>query len=159
MPNVEQLFRRVGLEPRIVNGKPFARIGDFEFTHYNYYTVVHGKVPLNVAEELYSTIVGKTDIRADGDAGCRDPKTWVDRITPDGKQAVTKEESDKIRAALATGDGSATIYKAAMETGKYHLVESEEEFLSYPGFITTYHIDSELGVYLFIQALRKHNLI
>lgn len=157
--NVENLFRRCGLEPRNVNGRPFARLGDFEFTHQNYYTVVDGKVPLAVAEELYSTLVGKQDIRVAGHCGCPPPKEWLTRFDPNGKIAINNTESDKVRAAIASKSGVAEIYEAALADGKYVLTDSEEQYNSYPAFITTYHIDSELGLYIFIQTLKQHKLV
>jgi hypothetical protein len=155
--NLDVAFRRVGLAPQDINGKPAVVLGDFTITYYNYYFVVNGNVPLAVAEELYAIEpTGRMDIRSGGDCGCRPPETWAHRIKPNGKEAVAKEESDKILIALSEGS---EIYKAAMKTGKWDLCDSQEEYLSYPAFVSTYHIDSELGLYIFLQILRKHNLI
>jgi hypothetical protein len=156
--DIEKAFRRVGLEPKNINGKPAVILGDFTITFYNYYFIVDGKVPLAVAEELYNEgIVGREDIRSGGDCGCRPPKTWVTRITPSGKIAIKKSESDKIRDAIASEENS--LYKDAMATGKYELTDSENQYDSYPGYIDCYHIDSELGLYIFVQKLKQHQLI
>jgi hypothetical protein len=78
-------------------------LDSFVFTRAWTYWVVEGPVPLSVAEELYTDPVGRTDIRAAGDAGCRPPDT------------VAKQ-----------------------------------------GVVNLYHIDTELGLRVFVDAIRVH---
>ena len=42
-----------------------------------YYWVIKGDVPLEVAEILYSTPLGKKDVRVAGHCGCPPPKEWA----------------------------------------------------------------------------------
>jgi hypothetical protein len=82
------------------------RLGDFVFTRAWTYWVVVGRVPFDVAEELFSDPVGRTDIRVTGHAGCPSPAEWVGVGKP----------------------------------------------------VTSYHIDSEVGLRIFADTLRAHNL-
>lgn len=63
------------------NGKPV-----FEFTRAWYYWVVGGRVPLDVARELYANPIGATDVRVVGHCGCPPPEDWVTIIK--GKRYV-----------------------------------------------------------------------
>ena len=84
----------------------YGQLGDYIFKRAWYYYKVSGDVPLNVAEELYSTLIGKQDIRVVGHCGCPHPSTWAKN-----------------------------------------------------GVIDHYHIDSEVGMYIFVQTLKKHKLV
>jgi hypothetical protein len=65
--------------PYTLIGKlPCKNGGEFKFTRAWYYWVVSGPVPLNVAKVLYSTAVGKRDVRVVGHCGCPPPEEWVE---------------------------------------------------------------------------------
>lgn len=154
--DVETSFRRVGLEPRNINGKPTVILGDFVITFYNYYFVVSGPVPLHVAEELYAIEpTGRTDIRSGGDCGCRPPSTWA--VARNAKKIVVNpEETAKVDEGVKQGS---SIYTSFADNPKYQLCRSNNEYVTFPKFVDTYHIDSELGLYIFLQILKKHKLI
>lgn len=126
------------------------RLGAFTFTRAWYYWVVRGLVPLKVAEELYVDPVGRTDIRVVGHCGCPPPEApWTSRINPaTGRTVVTAEKwNDPIYERH-------TAIKAIRDRD-YEIEESPPQGAI---FVTSYHIDSELGLFIFAQALRRHGL-
>lgn len=127
-----------------------AKIGEFTISFRNYYFVVGGKVPLNVAEELYENRIGRTDIRVAGHCGCPPPAKWT-TTHKDGKEVLVDDEN------LRTfREKHPDLYAELIV--KYEIV-SDEEWETLPKFIDCYHIDSELGLLIFLQILNKHNLI
>lgn len=82
------------------------KLGEFTFTRAWYYWVVKGRVPLAVAQEMYSHPVGRKDIRVDGFSGGIEPR----------KRAVR-------------------------------------------GYIHGYHIDSQEGLNIFVETMKKHGLV
>lgn len=119
------------------------KLGDFKFTRAWYYWIVEGKMPLEKARELFATEVGKTDIRACGHCGCPPPHQWVTRFH-DGKTVTSQEEFDKV---MSYGADFVKMFQQ-----KYCTHPDPE---SLPAFVTSYHIDSELGLYLFAQAVKS----
>lgn len=110
------------------------------------YWVASGEVPIVVARALYEHPVGRTDIRSGGDAGCRPPETWAVWRTFDNRcVASTKEraEFEQLRGLLRDGYEAGYVFSDdPVALGARHVVES-------------YHIDSELGLYLFVEAVQR----
>lgn len=153
---LQRKFTRLGLTPQSINGKLAVVLGKFVITFYNYYFVVNGRVPLNVADELYAIEpIGRTDIRSGGDCGCRPPATWA--TARNGEVIVVSPKETANMEDWAKKDSE--IAKQFIKNPQYQLCHTEEEYAKYPRFVDTYHIDSELGLYLFIQILKKHALI
>lgn len=79
---IEKELRRAKIEIVKIEEKhreevPFTIIGilgDFKFVRLWAYYEVRGPMPSNMAHRLYHDPVGRTDIRVDGDAGCRGPE-------------------------------------------------------------------------------------
>jgi hypothetical protein len=149
-----RLFDRCGIPNKIVNGGVLGRLGAFDFTFRNYYTVVDGKVPLAVAIELYSDLF-KGDIRSGGDCGCRKPSTWATAWNGD-RIVINPKETANVKDGIEKGSD---IYKSLVANPKYQLCDNEEEYATYPKYVDTYHIDTELGVYIFVRTLKQHKLI
>ncbi len=148
-----RLFDRCGIPNKVVNQGVLGRLGVFDFTFRNYYTVVDGKLPLEIANELYNDNF-KGDIRSGGDCGCREPSTWA--CAYNGEIiVVTPKETANVKEGIAKGSD---MMKSFAANPKYQLCESETEYATYPRYVDTYHIDTELGLYIFVQTLRKHNL-
>jgi hypothetical protein len=142
---------RCGLEPIAVDdperwNRWRAELRGFtiEKAYCRWYWVVNGRMPIVEARALYAHPVGKTDIRVDGHCGCPAPGTpWTkwylgDELIipdPDGKQAA---EWDSF--------------------GSQHLLGERPRFERYDvgaaEVVERYHIDSELGLYLFVEAVR-----
>jgi hypothetical protein len=127
-----------------------------EFTRACRYWVVKGKVPIAVAEELYKTPVGKTDIRAGGDCWCVDPKTqanWYCNVT--GKQVLkTLELKEAELYATMKGELGKIGRKILMD----HEFSDDPSTGDTQGFVELYHIDSELGLYMFVQKMKESGL-
>lgn len=134
------------------------RSGPFTFTRAWYYWVVEGKVPLTVAKELYADPVGKTDIRVAGHCGCPAPEApWLEWYDKEGRQLITMKE-----AAKACRDGSKSKFIADAINGFLH--DQSKRFvhnLTEEGeaFVTSYHIDTEVGLRLFVDTIKKHGLV
>lgn len=128
------------------------KLGEFEFTRAWTYWVVDGPVPLEVAEELFADPVGRTDIRATGDAGCRPPSEWTTWLTPDGHEVAPTEQEAPITRIRGTIKDADVVFG--------HLLFSDDPAsLGATQFVTSYHIDSEVGLRVFVDALRAHDLV
>lgn len=122
--------------PQSVTGK----LGDFTFERAWYYWVVSGAVPLAVAEKMYATPVGKKDVRVAGHCGCPPPNEWA--FPSD--EAVAKYLEAKGLQSINYGDLAKACNRGDVEGDR---------------FVTTYHIDSQEGLNLFVKTLKKHNLV
>lgn len=113
-----------------------------EFTMFRLWTywVIDGYVPLNVANILYSTDIGKKNIQVKGDCSCPAPMQWakpkplvlLPQLKRKGKELISQKD---IREMIENGEITGDLY------------------------IDSYHIDSQEGLNLFIETLRKHNTI
>lgn len=120
------------------------QLGRFKFTRAWYYWIVSGKMPLSVAEELYADPIGKKDVRVAGHCGCPAPEhPWIEwednegrRIFPMSKRPKNFKKKD---------ESYPMFFKNPSKAGK--------------GFIPCYHIDSEEGLKLFAEAIRKYQLL
>jgi hypothetical protein len=93
-----------------------------------------------MAKQLYADPVGRTDIRVDGHCGCPPPEppwlTW--RV---GEREVINPSPDDNAMAKRLG----------IDWSEYLIGDPVE--LGAEAFVDTYHIDSELGLYLFARAI------
>lgn len=133
--------------PASITGK----LGPFTFRRAWYSWVVDGPMPLEVARELYADPVGKTDVRAGGDAGCRPPETWADYFDadgrllthdPDGKQAA---EWDRLAPQLLPNAPRPNFVPDAPAVAA-------------KAFVDTYHVDTEIGLRLLVDTIRRYGL-
>lgn len=126
------------------------KLGGFEFDRYWYYWSVEGMVPLEVAKKLYDDPVGKTDIRCNGHCGCPLPEqglTWI----ADGKVIVKTSELAQYEHFESKG----YIPKG---TKDQYIFSDEPEKIG-KAFVDGYHIDTELGLYIFVNALKAAGLV
>jgi len=107
----------------------------FTFTRAWYYWVVSGDVPLKVAKKMYQDPVGKKDIRVAGHCGCPPPEQW----------AFPKVDVLRKRNLL-----SVTFGELAEMCNRGEIKA--------PRFVSTYHIDSQKGLNLFVRTMKKHKL-
>jgi hypothetical protein len=157
-------LRRVGVEafvdpeyrhPEVkttTRGRLKTSLGEFVFSRYWYYWVVHGPTPLAVALALDEHPVGRSDIRVAGHCGCPPPATpWVTWRLPSGQEVADManfEEATRFAKGegVMKGHGQAVLDKFAFS--------DDPAGLGAAGFVDSYHIDSELGLYLFVQAVK-----
>jgi hypothetical protein len=124
----------------------------FEIHRAWYYWVVSGRVPLAVAQEIYADPVGKTDVRVAGHCGCPAPEApWVDWLTDDGKEVISTKDYEECRAM-------GERLKWPPEILAKYAVSDDPPSIAKP-YVTSYHIDSEIGLRLFVDTLRKHGVL
>lgn len=153
MRTFRETMRRLGVDVVTVNGAEVGREGPLVIGFRNYYFTVDGPVPLAIAEALYATPVGRTDIRAKGDAGCRPPATWATYSDADGNELVSDPDGRQARewdAAIASGTG---LGKVLSTLPRPHFVPDAKAAAARAA-VESFHVDSELGMHLLLQALR-----
>lgn len=146
----------------IVRGKPstgevqthlIGKWKNFTFTRAWSYWIVLGKVPIEIARKMYANKVGKTDIRVVGHCGCPPPDEWVRWDDPvSGKRVLATGERKRFTEILEKGPET-VLGKLAKEELERHLFVDNPESEKMVGYIDYYHIDSELGLYIFVQSL------
>ncbi len=158
--SIERELNRCGVEPvhlpnRLQSEVPasiIGKLGKFQFHRAWYYWVVQGSVPLNVAQELYNDPVGKTDIRVAGHCGCPPPEDpWITWRGEDGKKIIPPDQRQEAGRLFEDRND---LLQRFLE--KYNF--SDNPSAEGEGFIESYHIDSEVGLRLFADTLKKHNL-
>ncbi len=148
-----ETMSRLGVEVVNVNGAEVGRFGAFLIGFRNYYFTVDGPCPLSVAEALYATPVGRTDIRAGGDGACRPPATWATYFDADGNELVSDPGDKQARewdAAIASGNGLGKV----LSTVKRPRFMPSAAAMASRAVVNSFHVDSELGLYMLLQALR-----
>lgn len=122
----------------------------FSFEFHNYYMIVNGFVPLDVAKTLYydSGESGQKDVRVAGHCGCPKPEEWIAWYDDNGRVLYTlqdKAEIDKlsdVMRQMLTIDSDKEIY-----------VDNREK-IGY-GYITSYHVDSPGGLILLCRTIEQ----
>lgn len=128
------------------------KLGPFIFTRAWRYWIVEGLVPLAVAQELYGDPVGVTDIRVAGHCGCPSPEEYDNLYTADGHRVIEASERPKLEAFMKE-------VESALSPLPYPFVYSDDPRASTAQlFVDRYHIDSEIGLRIFADTLRKHGL-
>ena len=157
---IEKELTRCGIE--VVRDQPQegevpsslrGKLGSFDFFRAWYYWAVSGSVPLEVAQELYTDPVGKTDIRVTGHCECPPPEEpWITWRTNDGhtvvKQSVKKQFEELIEARL--------LQKSTLDE---YIFSDDPASIGASAYVESYHIDSEVGLRLFADTLKKHGLV
>ena len=145
------LLGNPGEVPSTIMGK----LGPFTFERYWYYWVARGPVPIKLARELYGTKVGMRDIRAGGsDRSGNDPDAEANWYLVDDRELVHDPKGDQAKSWEAlTGT---IIYQERL---KYCYTSTPpKDSPEAKGFVESYHIDSELGLYMFVEALKRAGL-
>jgi hypothetical protein len=136
------------LEGRLV----FQGLTGFVFHRAWYYWMVTGDVPLPVAELLYKDPVGVKDIRVAGHCGCpspsRVPYTYgVSWMHPSGKEGIARKNQADFKRSIASGLLEVSVLD------KYIFTDDPVSEGCLP-VVRSYHIDSELGLYIFANSLK-----
>ncbi|HEY2509492.1 MAG TPA: hypothetical protein VGI39_01430 [Polyangiaceae bacterium] len=129
------------------------RLGAFSFKRAWRYYIASGPFPLDVAERLYiAERAWRSDVRAGGHCACPEPRTQATYFDADGKQRVSRAEEADFMAFAARGDGIGAHIREAIKT----LVFVEDPAAgAHRSIVDTFHIDSELGLWLFADAVEK----
>lgn len=131
---------------------PFAgKCGSFWFERAWKYWIVLGKVPLEMAKQLYKNEIGKKDVRVAGNCGCPPPEKWVTWFDDDGCVLI----------------GIISMREIENFRKRNNLSQLQENFRAVPKrdfpkfgkpYVTSYHIDSQEGLNLFIKTLKQFKL-
>lgn len=114
--------------------------------HWSYFGV-YGLVPYSLAEELYDNKVGQTDIRVAGHCGCPHPSEFSEWILPDGRKVIPTKQKEEFERYKDLLEGKLDAY----------VFHDTPEYLGAKRYVQSYHIDTELGMYIFVQAVNKYN--
>lgn len=144
-------------EPRAtVYGVFFCELGKFKFERAWYYYRADGLVPVELARLLYADPVGRADIRVNGHCGCPPPEGWALRwILPDGRHVASTESGRTFRHWAEHGE-SPSIREMGREGLEKFVFDDDPASTGAAAFVEHYHIDSELGLYKFVEALRAY---
>lgn len=134
--------------PASITGK----LGSFTFNRAWYYWVVVGDVPLRVAQEIFEDPVGKTDVRAGGDCGCILEGYVIEWRDKEGRKLYRLSEKRELEK-----HSNDPITQKVLNDPSVNFVENPS--VEGEGFVTCYHIDSEIGLRLFSDTLKKHYLV
>lgn len=139
-------LKRLSKIPAIVTGE----LGDFTFERGSYWWTVTGELPLQIAKELYDDPAGRAYIRVAGNADHLPPAppfvVWKTRH--DNRQVLSSEEYMKKRENGSLPDSALNGYE----------VSDDPAAIGAQGFITYFHLDSEVGLRLFADTLKEHGL-
>lgn len=123
----------------------------FYFRRAWYYWMVTGAVPLEVAKELYANPNGVEDVRVTGHCGCPPPEDWAVEIEVNtGRKLVSDKQYEDILQLFEDHQDMLLRWKTE------HVRENEAG--EKRSFILSYHIDTQEGLNLFMDTIRKHNL-
>lgn len=126
-----------------------AESGSFEFYFQNYYWVSKGPVDIALAIQMYENAVGKTDIRSGGHCGCLHPMEYgVKWIAADGREVISEDQ----RAEFKRLEHLEGVFAPEEVTSSY-IFNDDPKSIGARGIVDTYHIDSELGLYIFVKTI------
>lgn len=129
----------------------FGKLNGFTFRFQNYYWVVKGTVPITIAEELYEHPVGKTDIRVSGHCGCPHPLEYGSEWTAaDGRIVIGTDHREEFKK-LEHLEG----YFLPEEVNARYIFNDDPASIGATCSVDSYHIDSELALYIFINAVKE----
>lgn len=133
------------------------KYGPLEFHRGWVYWRVKGPVPLEIAKKLYADPVGSTDIRVNGNCGCPSPEShgviWRNPVT--GKQVLPILTSSGKDAQASYLQMCQEIDRLKGQEDYYEWVDDPSKTPGLVGTIDSYHVDTEVGLRVFIDTLRE----
>lgn len=120
------------------------------FTRAWTYWTVSCRVPVELAKRIYANPVGRTDIRVGGHCGCIAPAgNYIEwRCPMSGRKYATMKDREDVEKFKDNHPGMYT--KFILE----HEFHDDPASIGAVGTVDSYHIDTELGLYVFVQFLR-----
>ncbi len=114
------------------------------------YWTFSGRVPLEMAKRIYRHPVGYSDIRVGGHSGCPAPEgnyvEWRDPET--GRRYARVMDRENMERFAENHPDMVTKFM------NEYLFHDDPESIGAIGTVDSYHIDTELGLYVFVQFLR-----
>lgn len=127
-------------------------LGPFVIDYGRGYWIARGPMPLEVARELYAQPIGRDAVRVAGHCCCPPPEApWITWRAPDGRQVVPLAEREKCVAWIGR------LWKTEAELDASYLF-SDDPTSAGAAFVESYHIDTEAGLILFVETIRRHRL-
>lgn len=126
-------------------------LGPFTFERGPAHWGVTGPFPLHVAEELYATPVGRTDIRADGRARGYPPAEFVHYFDAEGNELSSDPTGEEGPAWDLMAE------QLNLTTKRPRFVPDAADAAAH-AVVQSFHVDSELGLYLLVEAIGRHGL-
>jgi hypothetical protein len=137
----------------IITGK----FGRLKFERAWTYWCVNGFIPLDIAEKIYNHPVGKTDVRVAGHCGCVAPVApwikWIDRNS--GMFVLSSKDKKEFEDLIVKYDETTRMGQIAREAMVDYIFNDDPMSIHAQAFVTGYHIDSELGLYVFMQYIKE----
>ena len=133
-----------------VESTVIAKLGPYTFRRAWSYWVVEGPVPLALAEELYQDPVAE-DIRVAGHCGAPPPDKWARWFISDGREVLSRKQEKDFLDIMSKGDSFLKDIVKDYET-KY-IFSDDPKSIGAGGYVTTYHIDSLLGLRVFVDLM------
>lgn len=136
--------------------------GPFTFRRgHSYYWIVTGPVPIEVAWELYRDPCAD-QIRVDGHCGCPEPvEPWVKWRMWDGTELAAMKDKHEIEAIrdrqVEAGMANVEFWDDYMK--KFTFSDDPKVRKAAKAYVEMYHIDSEVGLRVFVDHLLWHRLI
>jgi len=135
------------------------RLGAITFSRAWYYWIVNGDVPIEIARKIYAQEpYGVRDVRVSGHCGCPPPEDpWVEYRDVSGKQIAVLTESNRTLfdqyRDKALGPYLHEVIGKMLGEITFVDTKEEQERLSTTRVVTTYHIDSQAGLKVFVDAM------
>ncbi len=123
---------------------------------YNYYFTVLGRVPIEVALDLWDNEFDlRGSIRVNGNCLCPKPSGWqIKWYTPDNKLVLDMENYNEF---VKYSESKSPLMREIAEAGLKNYVFSDNPQSIASGFIEQYHIDDTVSLRVFMDYMRKHN--
>jgi|GEM_PF-5037122 len=96
---------------------------------------------------MYADEVGAKSVRVAGHCGCPAPEEWATYYGADEKKL----------APISEKPAEGHVLDWCLAEGNYRFVEDPSA--EGEAFVTSYHIDNMQGLKLFVETLRRHNLV
>lgn len=136
-------------------------LGGVAFRRAWRYWCVDCWVPYAVALKMYETVVGAQDIRISGHCACPPPIdwcTWVNVAT--GRRVIKTDEKTRAEEWINKPDGTDLMKRVGERLlVDFDFADNPAESTNFNGFIDSYHIDTELGLYQFVQTIKANDCL
>lgn len=138
----------------------YGHLPGFTFTRAWYYWIAKGEVPLETARRLYDHPVGRKRVRVAGHCGCPAPEDpWVTHIAEDGRHVKVLGDHDREAfEKYERGELSelmAEHVERIRECNIFVDTPEERDALAVRAFVDSYHIDTQEGLNLFVEEVRR----
>lgn len=135
------------------------RLGGITFRRAWYYWVAEGDVPLEIARKMYAQEpYGRRDVRVVGHCDCPAPDDWAEYYDANGKKVIALNPNDaEVVEKLRRGELEpfmANLIRKMLADNICVATKEEQAALSAKAVVTTYHIDSQAGLKVFVDAMR-----